>query len=248
MAEARGFLSLDVDRRCVVAASGFTKRARKDAERYGVELRTVSEIGLPNWWCAEQIEGQTDQVEIIDVRLNYKPTTPQESIRAVEGMNARETSLILPTGARFTLEALALHYGLETIGKPEADRLADQSIFTVAVLMRVPEGSFLEGSAGQMPVPESMVATYRLHRSTEASPVVAFEMGGAINAFTVLQELLGKQLTLVSELQGDGSRRFSLSFADAAPKRTRVERVANNVDSTPKDAPARSRSRCRPEP
>ena len=92
----------------------------------------------------------------------------------------------MSTAARFSLEAVAVHFGISAMGRPEADGLADQALFTVTIPIVVPDGTFLETATGHFSVPESILATFRLHRTTKTLQVTAFEMGDRINAFTVL--------------------------------------------------------------
>src|SRR2546422_202002 len=46
---------LDVDYGCVVSRAGFTATATAEADRYGVETRTIAEVENPDWWLATSI-------------------------------------------------------------------------------------------------------------------------------------------------------------------------------------------------
>jgi hypothetical protein len=65
--------------------------------------------------------------------------------------------------------------------------------------------------------------------------IAAYQMGNAINAFSGVSSIDGKQLTLVTKLQADGSRDLTISFADATPKRTRIHRLVDSDERGSKD-------------
>jgi hypothetical protein len=130
-----------------------------------------------------------------------------------------------------------LSKGIPAISKPELQHLKDQDVFTATIEMKMPDGSFLRRypPPGQLPVPQTIFAAYRLHHQTECVRIAAYQMGNAINAFSGVSSIDGKQLTLVTKLQADGSRDLTISFADATPKRTRIHRLVDSDERGSKD-------------
>jgi hypothetical protein len=62
---AAKFAKLELDRGCVVAKSGFTAEAHEEAVRCGVELRTIAEVGVLDWWLPTSIPLVWRRVELI---------------------------------------------------------------------------------------------------------------------------------------------------------------------------------------
>ena len=211
---------LDVDHKCVVSTSGFTRRAEDEAARCGIECRTLSEVVVPDWWLPTVVNVEGRQVQLLHVSLRYGPDTPPEIIDQLSGVSPDDWLVVTPTESVRLVEHVRSQ-GLIAVDKPELQQLKDQEVFTINIQMDVPSGSVLRYPAGEGPVPPLVIGSYRLHRQIGSVPISAYRMDN-IEAFTFSPGVEGKQLTFVSELQSDGTRKVSLAIGDEVPKRTRV--------------------------
>jgi hypothetical protein len=211
---------LEVDRKCVVSGSGFTNGASAEARRCGIELHTLAEVSVPNWWLPTSVEVEGRHVELLHIRLHYGAETADEVIAKLQGVAPGEFFVVTPDES-LNLVDIVLNQGHASIGKPELQQVKDQEVFSIRIQMELPTGSVLRYPAGEAPAPPTVFATFRLHRSVKSVPIAAYRMNN-VDALTFLPGFDDKQLTFVSELQRDGSRRISLSIGDVAPKRTQI--------------------------
>lgn len=218
---------LNVDRRCVVSASGFTKSARAEAARWGVELRTIAEVGVPDWWLPTTVEVEHCHIELLHVGLGFGPDTPDDVIEKMKGVAPGEFIITSATQS-ISLVDIVISQGLALINSPELQKVGDQESFSILIKLENHADCTLNYPSGAGPVPPSVRGTYRLHRTIKSVPIASYRMGG-VEAFTFLPGFDDKQVTFVSELQGDGTRRVSLAVADATPRSTRVGPTYVNV-------------------
>jgi predicted Mrr-cat superfamily restriction endonuclease len=62
---------VDVDCGCIVSTSGFTASAKQEAARNGVQIRTIDEVGHPDWWLAPAMVLDLAQVELLHWQVNF---------------------------------------------------------------------------------------------------------------------------------------------------------------------------------
>src|SRR4051812_20451648 len=97
--------------------------------------------------------------------------------------------------------------GVASIKSPELARRKDQDLFTVRIAMDLPTGTHLRHREGEVRIPETIEAQYRIHQTIENVPLTAFSMGGpSVDAFTGVSVKASKQFTIVAQAMGDGSR------------------------------------------
>ena len=208
---------LDLDRGCVVSASGFTEEARSEALRCNLETRTVAEVGLPDWWLATSMQVQFPK--LLTCRLDYPPELVEELAPKIDGVKLDDAMVITPSDPPCSIRSL-VHQTIA--GRLQIEGRHNQDMIKVRILVDLPDGSYLRLPSGDLPLPASIHAVVEV--CTESAPVSAYCVSDQVSAFTAVV-LDDKQLTLMVELQPDGTRKVTGSYGDAAPKVTRVRSV-----------------------
>jgi hypothetical protein len=63
---------LDIDYGCIVSRAGFTTTAQSEADRNGIEIRTLAEVENPEWWLPTSITIHHNQVELVHFQINFR--------------------------------------------------------------------------------------------------------------------------------------------------------------------------------
>jgi hypothetical protein len=211
---------LDIDRGCIVSRAGFTATAKDDAKRNGIELRTITEVESPSWWKVSTILSQHRQAEPLKSRLNYREEQLPDVKALLEGITPKDLELTLPSGESKTMEVFIKGLGVRALDRPDVAILADQDTFHVRFEFTGHTGVMLKCPQGPVPLPQSLDVLYRLHINSELVSITAYESYDDVNAFTGASSKLKEQLTLVTKLQTDGSRKVSFVWQKPSPPET----------------------------
>jgi hypothetical protein len=215
---------LEVDRGCVVAASGFTSEVREEALRYGLETRTIVEVSIPDWWLPRAMPMVRRQVELLHYRLNYAAELLEQAKLSLTGVDPASILVVTPNESPVVLPILVANQGLVAVEQFERGELTDQLQFSMQLRLSLPFGSALTFPGGSLSLPESIDALYRLHVSIESVPLTAYQMGDTIEVLGgVTTHQKSQQLTVVVQQTAEGTRQLTMSLTDAAPKPTRVQ-------------------------
>ncbi|MDD2389204.1 MAG: restriction endonuclease [Desulfobacterales bacterium] len=221
---------LDLDYGCIVSRVGFTKNAREEAERHGIELRTLAQVEKTNWWLPSAMTQFHQQVELLRLQVNFHP----EELESVNALLAPEEIsdlvLTLANGESGTLLDYIKGEGVEALNRPELAHLKDQDIFAANILFNDLHSS-LECAKGTLPLPQNVYARYRYHYRIESVKLTAYERSDGINAFTGISNALGKQVTVVAKLKADGSRTLTFTMDDPKPSKISIPPRGEVVDN-----------------
>lgn len=216
---------LDLDYGCIVSRAGFTGTATEEAKRHGIELRTVAQVENPDWWLPSSMTLFLRKVELLHMQVNFHPAEYEKVQPLVTSVKASDLVLNLPNGTSHTLPDFIKGQGIQAINRPELSHLRDQDTFAVNFLFTdLMNGATLACPSGNMPLPQSVDAHFKIHVNVESVELTAYEGSEGINAFTGISNAWGKQLTMVSKLQDDGSRILSFTMDDPRPSKTAIPR------------------------
>jgi Restriction endonuclease len=213
---------LDLDYGCIVSRAGYTASAKEEAERNGIELRTVTDIDNPNWWLASAMMLELRQVELVRWQVNFRTEELPRVTELLAGVEGTEVEMTLANGESGTLHAFIVAQGLRAVDRPELAALKDQDTFTVQIDFSQLQGASLTSPRGPVPLPQNVYALYRLHHRIESVKLVAYEGPEGVNAFTGVSSSWGKQVTLVTKLQEDGARSLSFTADDPRPPTRKI--------------------------
>jgi hypothetical protein len=106
------------------------------------------------------------------------------------------------------------------------NKLKDQDLFKVEIVMEAyrKEGTVIRVGDRTIPIPNSIVGTYRHHRQDESVPERRFRTDG-IEVSTSEVNLQGSllQTTFVATSKPDGTKQMVVTLANARPKDTKVD-------------------------
>jgi len=223
---------LDLDFGCIVSRAGFTNTASEEANRNGIELRTIAEVEEPDWWRASEMKLDLRQIELVHLQVNFQP----EELPLVKDMSGgtkvSELLMTLDNGESGALIAFALAEGVEALNRSELAHLKDQDIFTATIDLRSYHGGSLKCPRGPLPLPQSLYVSYRLHHRTESVKLAAYEGSEGVNAFTGISTAWGKQITVVARLESNGSRTLTFTTDDPHPSKTSVSQRTQKAEPT----------------
>jgi hypothetical protein len=206
---------LDLDRGCVVSASGFSEEAQEEAVRNNLETRSVEQVGLPDWWQATTVHFQYPK--LLTCRLDYSPDIADSLSPIIEEVGINDLLVITPSDPPCSIHSLV---DRSVTGKLQITERQEHDMVEARIHMDLPEGSCLRLPSGaDVPLPLSIYVVFEI--CVESSPVTAFRVNQQVNAFTTVV-LSNKQLTMVTERQPDGSLKVGASIGDAQPKVTHV--------------------------
>ena len=212
---------LELDRGCIFAAS-YTKEAKAEAVRCGIELRTISEIENPDWWRPTLMSFTHELIELYDYTLAYGVKDEPAVHHLIGKLPMRDVEIVEPSKSTYKLHVLLEEIGIQKVREPEFSHLADQDVFEVMVTSDLPSGTFLRGGGHEFPLPPRVLAKFRIHREHEIASIETFQADPSLTAFTTVSRKNEKQVTIVAQDTVEGLRKFSISVADAKPKRTKV--------------------------
>ena len=225
---------LDVDYGCVVSRAGFTATATAEADRHGVETRTIAEVENPDWWLATSILLNHRRVELVHFRINFRPEELPHVMPLLAGATATDLQLVLGSGETVMLHEFVASQGTRQLDRPELSALKDQDTFLLTIDFRELTGAGLKSPLGSVPLPQDVHALYRFHQRIESVKLAAYEGPNGINAFTGVSSSWKKQLTLVTKLNTDGTRNISFVADDPTPQKTVIARRASTTGNAPK--------------
>lgn len=226
---------LELDYGCIVSRAGFTTAAKEDAVRNGIELRTIVEIEKPSWWLASTMTLDLRQVELPHCKVNFRPEELAHVTELLAGVAGSELELTLPNGESTTLLAFIHAQGVQAIDRPELAHLKDKDTFNVTIDFSELQDARLRCPHGPLPLPQSVDAQYRFHHRVESVKLAAYEGSEGIIAFTGVSSSWGKQVTLVTKPQPDGTRRISFITDDPNPSKTTVPPRGQAAEQGPPD-------------
>jgi hypothetical protein len=228
---------LDIDYGCVVSRAGFTGTAKAEADRNGIELRTIAQVENSDWWLASAVLFELRQVELLHFQMNFRPEELADVTLLLAGAAGTELELTLASGETASLNAFVAAQGTRAIDRPELAHLADQETFTVTIDFSDLRDASLKCPRGPVSLPQSVYALYRLHHRVESVKLAAYQGPQGVNAFTGISSNWKKQITLVTQLNPDGTRSISLTTDDPTPPKTTIgQRRENAEQSHPPDA------------
>lgn len=214
---------LDVDYGCVVSRAGFTSTAQAEADRNGIETRTIAQVENPEWWLPTSITIRHNQVELVHVQINFRPKELSLVSPLLTGATATDLDLTLESGESVRFHDFVAAQGTREINRPELSGLKDEDQFVLTIDFRQLPGT-LRSQRGDLPMPQDVYALYRFHQRTELVKLAAYEGPEGINAFTGVSSALKKQLTFVTTPNADGTRRISIVMDDPKPSKTEIPR------------------------
>ncbi|MGH8065148.1 MAG: restriction endonuclease [Candidatus Entotheonellia bacterium] len=223
---------LDIDYGCVVSRAGFTVTAKEEADRNGIELRTIAEVENPDWWLASAMLRHLRQVELLHFQVNFRPEELAHVTPLLAGATGTDLELTLTSGEPGTLNAFVAAQGIRAVDRPELAHLTDQDTFTVMIDFSDLSGASLKCPRGPVPLPQNVYALYRLHLRVESVKLAAYQGPQGVNAFTGVSSGWKKQITLVTKLHPDGTRSISFTTDDPTPPKTAIGRRGENAEQS----------------
>ncbi len=223
---------LDIDYGGIVSRTGFTASAKAEANRNGIELRTIAEVENPDWWLVSTMSLSLRQVELLHFQVNFQTEELPRLTPLLAGPTGTDLELTLATGEIVTLAAFIGAQGIPMIDRPELTHLKDQDTFTATIDFSDLRGATLRCQRGPIPLPHSVYALYRYHHRFEAVKLAAYETSQGVNAFTGVSSGLQKQITLVTKLNSDGTRSVSFTADDPASPPTRIDRRSHDAEQS----------------
>lgn len=213
----------DLDYGCVVARSGFTASAQREAALQGVELRTLKQIEMPGWWLAQHIEVNQRHVDVLRCTLIFKPDDLAVATGILAGSNSRDVTIVRNDGTTQELLAFVGNHGAgAATNREELLGLPDKALFVLNIQL---DGSTIREfrvPAGLLPMPVAVQAQFRLNVAVEQVALTAFADSGGLTAMTGVSEGLERQLiVLVRDAEG-GARDISFSLQSLPTKPTVV--------------------------
>jgi hypothetical protein len=179
------------------------------------------------------------QIELLKWQVNFRTDDLQKATELLAGIDGTDVELTLPNGESGSLYAFVSAQGTRAADSPEIVKLQlkDQETFTVTLDFSQLQGASLKCRRGPVPLPQNIYALYRIHQRVESVKLSAYQVEQDINAFTGISDTWGKQITLVTKLQQDGSRSLSFTFEDTTPVKTKIgmRKTTSNKDEEPKN-------------
>jgi hypothetical protein len=217
---------LDIDSGCIVTTVGVSKTALAHAEAMGIEIKTVAQVAMPEWWSAADLHVHAQQVELLDHKVNFSSGTDAQFVaEKAAGAKLQDIQMIRPGLESRSLWEVITGEGTKALDHPAFAELKNGEVFNLQVSMSgLPEGTHLRFGDLSLPMFNGFLATYRLHQKDETVPVSVFKHGQNLTAFTGAIPSLKRQLTLLVEECVDGSRRMSARSGASDPPRTSVPR------------------------
>jgi hypothetical protein len=215
---------LNVDYGCIVSSDGFTASAKEEASRNRIELRTLSDIDSPIWWRASSMSLELCQVELLHWQANFRPEELKETADVLVGIDGPELEMRLESGETGTLPAFISAQGVEAIERPELTHLKDQETFSLDIRFENLRGASLRCPRGPLPLPQNVLALFRVHYRMEAVDLAAYQASDGVNAFSGVSTSWGKQVTVVAKLLPDGSRALTFAWDDPSAPKTAIVR------------------------
>jgi Restriction endonuclease len=225
---------LDIDYGCVVSRAGFTTTAQAEADRNGIETRTIAEVENPDWWLPTSIMLNHRQVELVHFQINFRTEELPQVSPLLGGASATDLQLVLESGEIVPFHDVVAAQGTREVDRPEMSGLKDQDEFTLTIDFRQLTGASLKSPLGDLPMPQDVYALYRFQERTESVKLAAYEGPGGVNAFTGISSSLKKQLTFVTKLNPDGARTISFVANDPKPPKTIIPCRAKAAEAEPK--------------
>jgi hypothetical protein len=224
---------LDIDYGCVVSRAGFTTSAQAEADRHGVETRTVTQVENPDWWLPTSITVHHTQVELVHFQINFRPEELLHVSSLLAGASPAELELTLESGEVVRFHDFVAAQGVREVNRPELSGLKDEDQFQLTIDFRQLAGT-VKSQRGDLPMPQDVYALYRFRKRTESVKLSAYEGSDGINAFTGISSSLKKQLTFVTTPNADGTHRISVAWDDPKPAKTEIPRRNAPADEAPK--------------
>jgi hypothetical protein len=221
---------LDVDYGRIVSRVGFSATAKQEADRNGIELRTIEEVENLDWWRASTMLLSLRQVELLHFQMNFRSEELPHVTQLLAGFTGADLQITLPTGDGGSFAAFVGAQGIPMIDRPELGHLKDQDTFTATIDLSSLTTATLRCPRGQVPLPQTVNALYRFHHRLEAVRLAAYEAYHGVNAFTGVSSNWNKQITLVAKLNPDGTRTVSFAADDPAPPPTRIHRRGHDAE------------------
>lgn len=221
---------LDIDYGCIVSAAGFTASAKGEAERNGIEIRTVAEVGNPDWWHPSTMPIHHQQVELLHLQVNFQPEELARITPLLADVAVADLEITFANGETRKLHDVVAAEGVRVVDQPERTHLKNEDIFTVKIDFTQLHGASLKYSRGPLPMPSEVWARYRLHVQVESVKLAAYQGPKGINIFTGVSASLRKQITWIIKPQPDGSRSISIATDDPSPPKTVVSRREEDAD------------------
>ena len=214
---------LDIDYGCIVSRAGFTTTAQAEADRNGIETRTLAEVENPEWWLPTSITIHHNQVELVHFQINFRQEELPEVSQLLTGSTATDLELTLESGETVPFHDFVAAQGTREVNRPELSGLKDLDQFVLTIDFRQLIGT-LRSQRGDLPMPQDVYALYHFHRRVESVKLAAYEGSEGINAFTGVSSTLKKQLTFVTSPSGDGAHQITLAWDDPKPSKTEILR------------------------
>lgn len=214
---------LHLDRFCVVSTSGFARRAKRLAWRKGIETLTMEKFETSSFWAAPPggMFVRHNQLQLIYANFLYPDSLLPEYERTVlpilQSTDVRNIWVEFSTGA-VVLEQVIL----SVVFNQQSDGLFDQQLLSVVAEFE-PPGIRIIAAGKEMPLPDRIVGTIRVHQRMEMVDETRFRLGNAemsTTNFEIMGE--GRQFTIVSLRQEDGTHQIALSVGPTRPPKTEV--------------------------
>lgn len=238
--------NLELDRGCIVARSGFTRDAALESPRWGLELKTITEIEAPEWWLAPHFVTDTRQLELLTWHFGYESPILEEVRVSLLAQPPGSLELVEPGAPALSFRGAVDNWGITFLNSSGAPTFTDGETFWLQVELALPPGSFLRRGADTFPVPSSLMCQWRVTVKREHLPFSAFEVAPGVNAFSAVWASQGKQLSIVTQASPNGGRSYSMAVSEQAPRATALPPVRGETTGPSSTRASRPRASRRP--
>lgn len=229
--------NLELDRRCVVARSGFTRDAEEESSRWGLELRTITEIGVPDWWLSSDLVMDSQQIELLSWKFGYDSPVLEHVRETLLLQSPDSLVLVEPAQPQIPFRTAVDNWGLAFLSSGDAPFFKNGDHFWLEIQLELPHGSVLRRGDESFPVPSSLICQWRFTVKRENLPMTAFTLAPGVYAFSTVWAAHGKQMSVITQERPDGARSFSFTVSDQAPRATTLPASSTpRVDGSPKPA------------
>jgi hypothetical protein len=214
---------LHLDRFCVVSTSGFAKRAERLAWRKGIETLTMKQFETSSLWAVPPggMFVRNNQLELTYANFQYPDSVLPEYERTV--LPVLQSTDVKSIWVEFSTMSVVLEQVLLSIAfNQHPEGLRDQQLLSVAAEFER-HGIRIFAAGKEIPLPDRIVGTIRVHQRVELVDETRFKLGSAEMSTTSF-EFMGenRQFTIVSLRQEDGSHQLAVSVGLARPPKTEV--------------------------
>lgn len=212
---------IDVDYRCVVSTSGFTKTAQEEACNEGVELRILSQIEKPYWWVPN-IQLISSSLSLMKHNLIFSQND-FEKVRSLGTIKLEDVDIEIPQCQKESLKQFIDRHAELIINSEKDVILAGHKCFRFKINMSQPQVT-IKHKGRELPIPSEIHAVYSINRDVETIPMSAYkDEKVGLEILTGVSKRMMKQINFILTPFKDGMK-ISSSMNDISPKKQVVQK------------------------